>query len=73
MIIIILMIKIIILSENDANVINFNKFRNLSFATLVKLAVNMAVNMGVIWASYWAQGRDVIDSQSGVAYPYYNY
>ena len=21
----------------------------------------MAVNMGVIWASYWAQGRDVID------------
>ena len=33
----------------------------MSFATLVKLAVNMAVNMGVIWASYWAQGRDVID------------
>jgi hypothetical protein len=33
----------------------------LSFATLVKLAVNMAVNMGVIWASYWVQGRDVID------------
>jgi hypothetical protein len=21
----------------------------------------MAVNMGVIWASYWVQGRDVID------------
>ena len=33
----------------------------MSFATLVKLAVNMAVNMGVIWASYWAQGRDVCE------------